>query len=1482
MSAAAGRVDDPIAHSHAMGGLIAGLVIGALVGAAIIATGGLALVAVAGAVAVTAGAAGVGEVVGSMNVTDKIFGANLTGVVKTGSANVFANGKEAARAHLSTALCATHGPTPQLVVQGSSTVFVNSLPFARVGDMISCSAKIHAGSPNVFVGGATITTDIDLITPEVPGWVHTTLLVAGLVSATILAGPLVALGGLALGMVGGKGGAYIGGLMFGEGSDGQKAMMLAGSMLGGAAGAKGGAWLGNKYIPTPATPAMAFVKGGVPGVVKFNPANERPNGTKCKCGDPIDVITGDVIMEQTDFALPGVLPIVLRRVHTSGNPVGTVFGKAWASTWGQWIEVSNDAELVFHAEDGASMRFAMPDMGASVTHPVYQGFRVTRLDGHFLVEQRHQPTLRFEPSDARHWRLAAITDRNANRIALVYTGAVLTEVRHSGGTRLKVEASEHAITRISLLHPEGGQTTLTSYTYHANGDLSGIINSSGLPLTYAYDSAHRLIRWQDRNGVWIGYRYDARGRCEQTSGGAGGHMTGRFVYDDARKINTYTNSLGHATAYHYNDAWQVIKEVDPCGGVSEFDYDAQQNLLATITPGGAVLRWAYDARGNMVGHIDASNQETVIAYNWRDFPVAVTAPDGNRVERTYDERGSLIQVGQGGAWTRFEHDANGNVARVINPAGAVATFEHDARGLLISATDWQGNPTRLARDDFGRVSARTDAQQHISHYVYNVEGQPLEITLQDGSRHLARYDAEGNCIARTDALGRVTQHAYCAFDRLAQTTEADGAITRYEYDTEMRLSAVINPLGERWRYLRNANGQVIAETDFSDRTIEYGVNPDGLMIEKRTAAGQRTRYLRNHAGQLLEQINSEGSTRYAYDALGRLARAANADSDIVFERDALGRLVKETQNGRSIASGYDLMGRRTERLSSSGHSSVWEFDANSLPLELTLPDAQTFSFLHDNCGRETGRKLPGGVRIEQEYDPLNRLTRQWAGIAPESGRQARTLQERAVNYDGNGNPSKLGARNAGVVDIGYNSVGRVTQARRTDSEEQYAYDLAGNLIAAIKQTALFGTDDSNADARGQRIHQGGRLIQAGKVMYEYDIEGRVIKRSEGKRWGRQQSWHYVWNSESRLKRVITPDGDAWEYTYDALGRRLSKKQVPGNAGSLFTEIAYLWDGHTVAEERRFSKKPDGKGGSDIIEESCASWDYEPDSFRPLAKTETIRRKGKETSKTYAVVLDHIGTPKELIDADGDIAWQAKTNVWGEIEETTVSKTDCPIRFQGQYYDTESKLAYNWHRYYDASTARYLTPDPLGLAGGPNPYAYVDNPLSSVDPLGLEACDGQTSAIDIANLKARDIPSFKSGDFNKWFDARSSQELALIYENPGLRAKVETGLRGAGGQHEMLMVAEAPKWRQWGVKAKEVQEDFAIPIAELNEGGLANGWTHVVGKKGVPAPNSKTVHNQLQSIIQKSNTLPEFKANIRPWAETWITGGYDGLPPGFHN
>jgi len=234
----AARLGDPIEHTGSLTGLLAGLAIGAIGAALIVGTGGLAAVAIVGASA-TAGA-GIGQLIGSLSVCD-----HSTGQIQSGSANVFINGKPAARAHLDTALCDEHGPAPQLLAQGSDTVYINGVPAARVGDRTVCDAKISSGSGNVVIGGGTQTTDS--IRPEVPEWLERSLLVVGLGSALVLASPIVVAAGLVGGIAGGAAGHWAGGKLFGAGSDGQKLMTFGAGLLGGGLGAKGGKWFDARY-----------------------------------------------------------------------------------------------------------------------------------------------------------------------------------------------------------------------------------------------------------------------------------------------------------------------------------------------------------------------------------------------------------------------------------------------------------------------------------------------------------------------------------------------------------------------------------------------------------------------------------------------------------------------------------------------------------------------------------------------------------------------------------------------------------------------------------------------------------------------------------------------------------------------------------------------------------------------------------------------------------------------------------------------------------------------------------------------------------------------------------------------------------------------------------------------------------------------------------------------------------------------------------
>ncbi|MDF3607598.1 RHS repeat-associated core domain-containing protein [Paracoccus sp. DMF-8] len=217
-----------------------------------------------------------------------------------------------------------------------------------------------------------------------------------------------------------------------------------------------------------------------------------------------------------------------------------------------------------------------------------------------------------------------------------------------------------------------------------------------------------------------------------------------------------------------------------------------------------------------------------------------------------------------------------------------------------------------------------------------------------------------------------------------------------------------------------------------------------------------------------------------------------------------------------------------------------------------------------------------------------------------------------------------------------------------------------------------------------------------------------------------------WNARGQLARLETPEGEVWRYVYDAVGRRIqSLRIVSGDAGNKSPDDghtvpdgkAYQWEGRRIVAESVIAA--DGTANWDM----ATSWVYETGSHAPLAQN--------ASGELNYVVNDHIGTPRELVTQDGAaVIWRQDLDLWGDDQKAATRKyaanTDsapgsCPIRFQGQWYDAESGLHYNNHRYYDPDAAQYLSSDPLRLLGGVRPQAYVANPNGYIDPLGLSAC-----------------------------------------------------------------------------------------------------------------------------------------------------------------
>jgi RHS repeat-associated protein len=1103
----------------------------------------------------------------------------------------------------------------------------------------------------------------------------------------------------------------------------------------------------------------------------------RPLQDMTTGADPVDVASGDVVLAQTDVRLPGALSLVISRAHRSSYRAGRWFGRSWASTLDQRLEVTEqgvffaaaDTVVLCYPHPGENGEPVLPLAGARRPLAGQPGGGYTVTDTQAGLVWRFEPRSGYYLSSDGHGELplVSVTDRAGHQIAVSYAlDGTPQVIAHDGGYRVLVQVTGSRVTGLDLAAAgaDGADVPLTRYSYDARGNLAEIVNSSGRPQRLSYDDAGRLTGWEDRNGWSYRYRYDDQGRCVRGEG-PGGALSDTFGYDPVNRVTTQTDETGAVTVYQLTDRWQVATVTDPLGNTTRAEHDPFGRLISLTDRLGRTTTWSYDDAGNLAAITRPDGSRATATYDERNLPVAVTDPGGGTWQQEFDPSGNLVRlVGPDGAATSYGYDDRGHLASITGPSGAVTTVKCDVAGLPVAVTGPDGALARYARDAFGRVTKIAGADGSVSSLSWTTEGKLASRTFPDGSAERCTYDGEGNLVAHVSPAAGLTKLAYGCFDQVAARTGPDGTRTEFSYDHALRLTEVRHG-GLAWSYEYDLAGRLAAETDYNGATTRYAHDGAGQLVSQVNAAGQHVSYGYDVLGNLTERRADGAAARFGYNEAGLLVWASNDDAEIRLERDAAGRVIAETCNGRTVRSVYDAAGRRVLRITPSGAETSWVFDEAGRPVTLHAA-GQSIGFGYDPAGHETVRDLPGGVRMAQEWDPAGRLASQLlssrAAVLSQPGTAAarlaqsgtsspgRVLQRRGYSYRADGGLAGLDDLLSGSRQFSLDAAGRVTGVAGADWAEQYAYDPAGNVTTASWPTPPAGLAApwAGSDAQGPREYTGTLISRAGGIRYRHDAQGRVTSRQQVRLSRKPDTWQYTWDADNRLTAVTTPDRTTWRYRYDPLGRRIAKQRL-APAGHVIEQTVFTWDGPTLAEQITLPAEP-APAWLHVVPASDAgtaepglitTWDYRPGTFTPLSQTErrTLASTPQDQvdERFYAIVTDLIGAPAELVGQDGTLAGYQQRTLWG----TTLWHPDgaaTPLRFPGQYHDPETGLHYNHHRYYDPVAGRYLTPDPLGLAPAPNPHTYVPNPTTHIDPLGLmDPCE---SPVNLANPEQVNLAS----------------------------------------------------------------------------------------------------------------------------------------------
>lgn len=894
--------------------------------------------------------------------------------------------------------------------------------------------------------------------------------------------------------------------------------------------------------------------------------------------------------------------------------------------------------------------------------------------------------------------LASIEDVSGSSLDLEYDGAgrlVMIQQRLERRA-LRLDWHGNQITGVSLQKAGGEKDQiLARYEYDPHGRLVVAYNALGYADHYEYDTDSRMNREILKDGGVFRFIYDNKGRCVKTSALDRYDEKSLRFFDDIHWTEV-TDSLGNATQYECLSSGQVLCEVSPLGAKKITEYDAFGRIISTLDANGANTRYEYDSSGNRSKITNASGESVTISFNDAHLPIQIVDPIGNTWIRRYDDAFRLTEMVNplNHRWA-FHYSSDGRVISITDPNGNSKRFTFSSDYSVLVVSDWGGNQTEYRYDASGNVFEFQDPLGGVTKIRYDLLSCPLEITFPDLTCITWSYDSAVNLKSVIDAAGSKTSYRFGPCRRLLEKVDPVGNSIHYHWGTEPgRLEKVTNAAGESYDLYRDSEQRIVRERGFDGTELWFEYDAAGHCIACINAQQEKTTFKRNLLGRLIERILPDNSsTTFDYDCWGNIAAAKSGDCEIQFIRDALGRIVEEQQAGVRIFRTYDGLDRCVSIKTDLGCDATYSFNATGGLSALNVRDRCTLDFFRNSLDLETRRIFQKRLTLEQRFDSVGLVATQQliaSGSLDLNRASARSGADfqlasarlgRRYGYDKKGRLQRFENSDGRVCNYLYDGLGRIVQVTdNLSSGETFTFDKLSNVLSAVSD----GVEDSFDFSRG------GRLEKQSGVRYEYDENGRQIKKESTGKQHDQQLWEFRWDAINQLVSAQTPDSGVWHYEYDPFGRRISKR----GAGK---KIRYVWDRDVILQT--------------VENDSVSStWFFEPSSFKPLC---TIQK-----GTVWLVITDHLGVPRDIVDESGEILWSGRFSLWGQAKTIKVNGIECGFRFPGQVFDAETQLSYNRFRYYDAKCGRYISKDPVGLAGGLNLYRYVLDPVNSADPFAL--------------------------------------------------------------------------------------------------------------------------------------------------------------------